>query len=229
MRFGSSRAVPQRGGFRFPFLWAGPYVSTVMSFPFSLRLLSVALLAALLPACRTTPPPQAPLPVVAKVDLKRYGGSWHEISRLPNPFQKSCVRSMAEYTPLPDGTMAVQNTCYKTKGRTSGIKGTAVPVAGSGNAKLKVRFRGFAALAPVPEEGNYWILALDPQYRWAMVGTPDRKFLWMLARQPNLPFPIYRQLKQQARELGFDTASLVPEDSAPPGLVDLRKKQEAGS
>jgi apolipoprotein D and lipocalin family protein len=190
------------------------------------------LLPALLPACRTAAPPakpSAPLPVVARVDLNRYGGSWHEISRLPNFFQKSCVRSTAEYTPLPDGTVRVRNTCYKAKGRTSGITGTAVPVEGSGNAKLKVKFGGFAALAPVPEEGNYWIIALDPQYRWAMVGTPDRKYLWILARQPNLPFEVYRKLKQQAEALGFDTGKLLPEDAAPPGLADLRKNLKSGS
>lgn len=194
--------------------------------------LPIALLLAVLPACRTALTPSkinAFLPVVAKVDLKRYAGSWHEVSRLPNRFQKSCVRSMAEYTPLPDGTLQVRNTCYKDKGRTSEISGEAVPVADSGNAKLKVKFRGLASLAPVPEEGNYWILALDPQYRWAMVGTPDRRFLWMLSRQPTLPFPVYHQLKQQAKELGFDTGELLPEDAAPPGLVDLRKKNQPAS
>jgi apolipoprotein D and lipocalin family protein len=191
-----------------------------------LRLILALMLPGLLPACRTAAPPaksSAPLPVVAKVDLARYAGSWHEVSRLPNFFQKSCVRSTAEYTPQPDGTIQVRNTCYKAKGRTSGITGTAVPVEGSGNAKLKVKFGGFAALAPVPEEGNYWIIALDPQYRWAMVGTPDRRYLWMLARQPSLPFEVYGRLKQRARELGFDVGELLPEDAAPPGLADLRK------
>ena len=191
-----------------------------------------ALLLPGLPACHTTAPTvksHAALPVVAKVDLTRYAGTWHEVSRLPNRFQKSCLHSTAEYTPLPNGGIQVRNTCYKAKGRMSVITGTATPVTGSGNAKLKVKFGGFAALAAVPEEGNYWIVALDPAYRWSMVGTPDRKFLWMLSRQPSLSFPIYRQLKQQAKELGFDTGKLLPEDDAPPGLVDLRRKTEPAS
>ncbi len=192
-----------------------------------LRLLILPVLIATgLPACRGTAPPSKAypaLPTVTKVDLIRYAGTWHEVSRLPNRFQKTCLRSTAEYTPLPDGTVQVRNTCYKAKGRTSGITGTATAVEGSGNAKLKVKFGGFAALAPVPEDGNYWILALDPQYRWAMVGTPDRQFLWMLARQPQVPFPVYRQLKQKAKDLGFDTGKLLPEDAAPPGLVKLRQ------
>jgi apolipoprotein D and lipocalin family protein len=185
-----------------------------------------SLLSCVLPACRNAAPTlaaPAPLPTVAKVDLARYAGTWHEVSRLPNAFQKSCLRSMAEYTALPDGSIQVKNTCYKAKGRTAVITGRATPVPGSRNARLQVKFRGFASLAPVAEEGNYWIIALDPQYRWAMVGTPDRKFLWMLSRQPQLPFPAYQHLKAKARELGFDVSKLLPEDAAPDGLVKLRK------
>ncbi|MDB6071359.1 MAG: hypothetical protein JWL81_2530 [Verrucomicrobiales bacterium] len=196
-----------------------------------LKTLSFAILIGMvLPSCRSTKSAAAdhpPLPTVARVDLKRYSGMWHEVSRLPNRFQKSCLRSTAEYTPLPGGTVQVRNTCYKAKGRTGGITGTATPVPGSNNARLRVKFGGFAALAPVPEDGNYWIIALDPQYRWAMVGTPDRKFLWMLARQPQLPFPVYRQLKQQASDLGFDVGKLIPEDKAPAGLVQAQEKARA--
>ncbi len=188
-------------------------------------LLLLSLAGCFLPACRSTTAPadHAPLPTVAKVDLARYAGTWHEVSRLPNFFQKSCLRSMAEYTALPDGSIKVRNTCYKARGRTSGITGKAVPVPGSNNARLRVKFGGLASLAPVAEEGNYWIIALDPQYRWAMVGTPDRKFLWMLSRQPQLPFPAYQQLKAKAKELGFDVSNLLPEDAAPDGLAKMRR------
>jgi apolipoprotein D and lipocalin family protein len=61
----------------------------------------------------------------------------------------------------------------------------------------------------VPREGNYWIIALDDDYQWAMVGTPDRRFLWILARQPSLPAEVFAQLKQQACQLGFDVDRLV--------------------
>ncbi len=122
---------------------------------------------------------------------------------------------------LPDGKgIAVRNTCYKTRARESSVQGTAVPVPDSGNAKLKVKFRGLASLAPVPDEGNYWILDLDPQYRWAMVGTPDRKFLWILARQPHLPFAVYSKLKAKARSLGFNTDQLIPEDTIPASIAE---------
>lgn len=155
-----------------------------------------------------------PLPTVPHVDLARYAGTWHEIARLPNWFQRSCEKSRAQYTPCGDGTLKVVNTCLKASGRSTSIEGIATPVPGSGNARLRVKFGGLAALAPVAREGNYWIIALGESdanmpYEWALVGTPDRRFLWILARQPCLPPEVLAQLKDQARCLGFDVASLV--------------------
>jgi apolipoprotein D and lipocalin family protein len=150
-----------------------------------------------------------PLPTVPHVDLPRYAGEWHEIARLPNAFQRNCVRSKAMYRACGDGSIAVVNTCSTTRGRCRSVEGRAEPVPGSGNARLRVRFAGMAALAPVPLEGNYWIIALDDEYRWAMVGTPDRRFLWILAREPWLPEDVYRMLVDRARCLGFDVSRLV--------------------
>ena len=85
---------------------------------------------------------------------------------------------------------------------------TAVP--GSGNARLRVRFGGMAAFVPVSRAGNYWIIALDEEgYQWAMVGTPDRRFLWILSRQPSLDPATLATLKQQACRLGFAVENLV--------------------
>ena len=98
-----------------------------------------------------------PLPTVPHVDLSRYAGTWHEVARLPNWFQRACEQSRAEYTPCGDGSLRVKNTCLKAKGRSSSIEGIATPVPGSGNARLRVKFGGFAALVPVAAEGNYWI------------------------------------------------------------------------
>ena len=155
-----------------------------------------------------------PLPTVPHVDLARYAGTWHEVARLPNWFQRSCERSRAEYTPCGDGSLKVVNTCAKASGRSSSIEGRATPVPGSGNARLRVKFGGLAALVPAAREGNYWIIALgegapDAPYEWAMVGTPDRRFLWILARQPCLPPEVLAELKAQARCLGFDVARMV--------------------
>ena len=186
---------------------------------FPLCLAAIAVLG-VLPSCRTTSSkkPNAPLPTVSKVDPKRYAGAWHEVARLPNRFQKDCLKSTANYTVNRDGTLEVLNTCAEKGGRMSDVKGVAEPVPGSGNARLRVKFQGLAALAPVPEEGNYWIIGLDPNYQWAMVGTPDRNFLWFLSRKPQLPYDTYRTLKARARELGFDTSKLIPEEKTPAGL-----------
>ena len=151
-----------------------------------------------------------PLPTVPAVDLGRYAGTWHEVARLPNWFQRSCVRSTARYIPNADGSMTVINTCSKANCRQTSIEGVATTVPCSGNARLRVKFGGLAALAPASREGNYWIIALDQEnYQWAMVGTPDRRFLWILSRQPCLDPQIYACLKQQACRLGFDVGSLV--------------------
>jgi apolipoprotein D and lipocalin family protein len=150
-----------------------------------------------------------PLPTVPHVDLGRYAGTWHEIARLPNWFQRSCERSRADYTPCGDGSIRVVNTCVKAGGRCTSIEGRAEPVPCSGNARLRVKFGGLAALVPASREGNYWIIALDDDYQWAMVGTPDRRFLWILSRQPCLPSDVYASLRQRARCLGFDVDRLV--------------------
>ena len=151
----------------------------------------------------------APLPTVPHVDLARYAGTWHEIARLPNMFQRTCVASQARYTPLADGGLEVVNSCGTARGRCRQVQGRADPVPCSGNARLRVRFSGLGRLVPVPREGNYWIIALDDDYQWALVGTPDRRFLWILARQPQLPPDVCGDLVARARRLGFDVDRLV--------------------
>jgi apolipoprotein D and lipocalin family protein len=151
----------------------------------------------------------APLPTVPCVDLGRYAGTWHEIARLPNFFQASCVRSQARYEPRSDGSITVVNSCVTARGRCREITGRAEPVPCSGNAQLRVRFDGLAAFVPVSREGNYWIIALDEDYQWAMVGTPDRRFLWILARDRCLPVEVYASLVARARCLGFAVDQLI--------------------
>lgn len=151
----------------------------------------------------------APLPTVTSVDLARYAGTWHEIARLPNIFQATCDRSWARYEPRPDGSLAITNSCTTRRGRCREATGTAEPVPCSGNARLRVRFDGFAALMPVPRDGNYWIIALDDDYCWAMIGTPDRRFLWILARDTCLDRDVYAGLVAQARCLGFAVDRLI--------------------
>lgn len=122
---------------------------------------------------------------VAAVDLERYLGLWHEIAKIPNRFQDDCARgTAAEYTRREDGRIDVRNRCVKADGSVNQADGVAEVVEGSGNARLRVSFVSFLGWRPF--WGDYWILGLDPEYRWAAVGTPSRKYGWILARSPEL-------------------------------------------
>lgn len=158
----------------------------------------------LLTACTTS---TAPLPTVATVDLDRYLGVWHQIALLPNRFQAQCVaETHAQYAREGDA-IAVLNRCRTAEGKVEQVRGVAHVVAGSGGAKLRVSFFR-------PFYGDYWVLALDPDYRWALVGEPGRKYAWILARTPTLDVATYTQLLQRATELGFDRQAFVPTPGA---------------
>ena len=120
-----------------------------------------------------------PLEVVEPVDLQRYLGKWYEIASYPAWFQKGCTGSTAEYTMTPDGRIQVINRCRKKglDGPLKESKGKAEVVDTVTNAKLKVWFFW-------PFKGNYWIIELDDDYQWAVVGEPGRKYLWILSRTP---------------------------------------------
>lgn len=166
----------------------------------------VALLALLLGGCATA---SAPLPTVAKVDLSRYAGTWYEIARLPNRFQRDCIAAQATYTARLDGELDVVNQCRRQRpdGETETAHAVAWPTDAS-HAKLAVQFIW-------PFRGDYWIIALDPDYRWAMVGTPTREYLWILSRTPTMRPTLYDRLVERAQALGFDTAALL-RSAAPP-------------
>ena len=147
------------------------------------------------------------VPTVDHVVPERYVGTWYEIARLPNWFQTKCSRNnKAEYTLTVDG-MQVRNSCTRSDGSTVTTTGVAKVVPGSGNAKWRVSFLR-------PFYSAYWILALDPDYEWALVGTPDRQCLWILARAPHLPQEVLRQLIERAQELGFATETLAMTEQA---------------
>jgi len=144
----------------------------------------------------------APPQVVAQVDLARYMGTWHEIAKFPNRFQRGCGCTTATYALRPDGKVAVVNRCRGVDGNPKLAKGWAKVVDPTVPAKLRVTFFW-------PFFGDYWILALDPDYRHVLVGTPNRKYLWILARTPRMEESAYQALVQKAREQGFPVERLV--------------------
>lgn len=151
-----------------------------------------------------------PLRVVQSVDLSRYAGQWYEIARLPNRFQKKCAGEVAaNYTLRPDGKITVINRCREVDGGLREAMGVARAAGKNGsNAILKVRFApSFLSFLPWVW-GDYQVIALAEDYSYVMVGTPDRRYLWILARAPRLDETIYNQLMAEARGQGFDVSRL---------------------
>jgi len=119
-------------------------------------------------ACAGVSKDKPPLQVVEFVDLERYLGKWYEIASYPNWFQKGCTASTAQYALLPDGKIEVVNRCRKDNldGPVKQAKGKAEVADSPTNGKLKVWFFW-------PFKGNYWIIDLDTDYTWAVVGEPS--------------------------------------------------------
>ena len=154
----------------------------------------------------------APLPlrVVPNVDLSRYAGTWYEIARLPNRFQEKCAGEVvATYAPQSDGRITVTNRCRTTTGETTVASGTARRVDGQPPSVLQVRFApAFLSFLPAVW-GDYQIVALGTDYDHAVVGTPDRKYLWVLSRTPRMDQTLIRRLLEDAKGQGFDVAKIV--------------------
>jgi apolipoprotein D and lipocalin family protein len=151
----------------------------------------------------------APVQTVPAVDLSRYLGDWYEVARYPNRFQTQCAGDVhVTYGSRPDGRVDVTNRCRTANGDTQVARGVARVVEGSGDARLKVRFAP-AWIGWLPFVwGDYWIIGLDPDYRWAVVGAPGRDYLWVLSRTPVMDEPTYAEAVAVARAQGFDPASL---------------------
>ena len=147
---------------------------------------------------------------VTAVDLGRYAGEWFEIARYPNRFQNKCVGDVkAIYARRADGRIDVVNRCRMADGRVSEARGIARIADSRTSAKLKVRFAP-AILSFLPQVwGDYWILGLANDYSWAVVGSPDRKYLWILARTPSLDDVRYVSALGAAKASGFDVDRLV--------------------
>lgn len=153
----------------------------------------------------------APLEAVPALDLARYAGTWHEIARYPNWFQRNCAGEVtATYTLRGDGMVGVLNACRKADGNTIRADGVARrPDAARALAKLEVRFApDWLAWLPFVW-GNYWVLELAPDYSHVLVGEPTREYLWILARSPRLDDATYARLLERAKALGYDPARLV--------------------
>ena len=145
----------------------------------------------------------APLKTVPFVDLARYSGTWYEIARYPAWFEKGCTCVTATYTPLPGGKIGVLNKCRdkSPEGREKKAKGRAKVSDGATNSKLKVTFFW-------PFYADYWIIDLDPNYEYAVVGEPGRKYLWILSRTPRMDPAVREGITKRLVEQGYDPSRL---------------------
>ena len=168
-------------------------------------LLITILMAAALPTAAASLPNQP----IAALDLSRYLGQWHEIGHLPMFFQRKCVdRITATYTANADGTIGVHNACRVKDGSMDASDGVARKVAGK-PAALQVRFAP-AWLSWLPMVwADYWVVDLDANYQWAVVGGPSRKYMWVLSRSPSMSRVLFDQIKERARQRGYPVDHLV--------------------
>jgi apolipoprotein D and lipocalin family protein len=144
-------------------------------------------LALLFTACNSPQEKNLPqLVTVKQVDLNKYIGLWFEVAKIPNSFQDQCDNgTTAEYKIDEDGDIIVTNSCYDKDGNLDVAEGLAKVVDKKTNSKLEVSFVSFLGIRPF--WGDYWIIGLDENYQWAVIGTPGRKYGWVLSRTPSLP------------------------------------------
>ena len=159
----------------------------------------LAVLAGCTPSGQGLPPLQS----VARVDLPRYVGTWYEIASYPHRFQRGCVASRAEYALRDDGQVSVRNECRQGSldGPFKSVEGRARVVDPVSNARLAVTFFW-------PFWGDYWIIDLDPDYQWAVVGHPSRNYLWILSRSRSLDEALYQRIVAGLPARGYDPLRL---------------------
>jgi len=171
---------------------------------------ALAAASLLLAACAHSSNTLAPPNTVGKVDLKRYQGTWYELARLPMFFQRNCAQSEAHYGLKDDGNIAVLNRCRTLDGKWEEATGTASPQVPGQTDKLWVVFDNwFSRLLPGVAKGAYWVLYVNSDYQVAVVGNPDRKYLWLLSRTPSVTAEVREELLAKAREQGYDTTRLI--------------------
>lgn len=162
--------------------------------------IAFAILAA---GCTLMPDGEPPLETVEQVNLERYTGTWHEIARIPSGFESHCAGNVtAEYRLLKNGGIDVTNRCLTKRGSYDVSAGVARVVKNSGNAKLEVSFVQYFDWRPF--WGDYWIIGLDPDYQWAVIGTPGRDYGWILSRDTQLDDATRHHIDELLRQHGYD-------------------------
>jgi apolipoprotein D and lipocalin family protein len=147
---------------------------------------------------------------VAALDLERYQGKWFEIAAIPQFFQRKCVRdTFAEYTRLEGGEIRVENDCARADAGRERAEGRARIYDSEVTSKLTVTFVKLFGGYRYWAGGDYWVIALDPNYRWAVVGHPSRRYGWVLSRTPSQPLPVIAEIIGRIKAQGYDACEFV--------------------
>jgi apolipoprotein D and lipocalin family protein len=154
---------------------------------------------------------QAPPQTVPAVDLSQYMGKWYEIAAIPMFFERQCVaNTTAEYAQLVSGEVSVFNSCEKANGKRQSAVGQGKVVDTPSNAKLKISFLNLPLLGwQFWASGDYWIIDLAPDYSTALIGHPNRKYGWILARTPQLSTPTLNSLSQKLSQQGYNPCDFI--------------------
>ena len=147
------------------------------------------------------------LPTVENLDLSKYQGKWYEIARLPNSFEKGLTSVSATYSIKENGKINVLNAGFKSGDKQKDINGTAWVPNKDYPGRLKVRFFW-------PFSGNYYVIAIDNDYQYALVGSPSRKFLWLLSKNVDMPEEVYNEYTKLAQDRGFAIDELIQVDQS---------------
>lgn len=149
------------------------------------------------------------LKTVPSVDINKYTGKWYEIAKYPNKFQKQCVgNTTATYSLKSNGKIEVLNECLTKDGTVDVAKGEAKIADKATNAKLKVRFAP-KVLSFLPMVwGDYWIMDLEPNYDYVVIGEPKREYFWILSRKPEMDDGTFQAILRSAEEQGFNPAKV---------------------
>jgi len=154
---------------------------------------------------------------VRSLDLERYLGTWYEIARYPNRFERKCAgNTTATYTAMPDGRVRVENRCRLEDGSTDVAEGVARLCGPAGSPRLKVRFAPALLSFLPPVWGDYWVIDLDRNYTLAAVSEPGRDYLWILSRTPQVEKRALDALLARLSGQGFDVRRLVYTPQADP-------------
>jgi len=141
--------------------------------------------------------------VVGEIDVERYMGLWYAIASIPTTFERQCVEgTTAEYALLENGRIEVTNTCFNVDGEPDRAVGRAWVPNPAEPTKLKVSFVRFLGFWLFP--GAYWIIDLDSDYQYAVVGHPSYRYGWILSRTPALSQETLDGIIERLEAQGYD-------------------------